>query len=309
MNADTPAKFHLEIHSATGQMARLPLDRERVILGRGQDAHLRLPSQGMSRHHTELKTDDAGHWSVRDLGSRNGTFVNDERLEPAGETTDWTRLEAGDRVGVDTFSVLLMRDRTGGVWGGEEKSRAVSVDEDDDGQELRTLADAEPMRIEPAQLLAIGNLGLHLVQLVRPERRLKSLCRRVLRDEMHGEAVVALRLSKDDPHAPPQSLCQPLYAPTWPRDREIYISRTVLRSVLETAQPVLAGGAGDVEVSLAGEMAGTTAVIACPLANEPTHLDMLYVVVPPHYATLEWLALYALTATQYQIAERAHRES
>ena len=49
------------------------------------------PEIAASRHHAEL-TEDDGVWSVRDLGSMNGTYVNDERIE-------WPRvLHLGDQI-------------------------------------------------------------------------------------------------------------------------------------------------------------------------------------------------------------------
>jgi pSer/pThr/pTyr-binding forkhead associated (FHA) protein len=51
-----------------------------VIIGRGENCTVRLPNRGwdfkmVSRHHCELEIDPP-HVYVRDLGSRNGTYVN-----------------------------------------------------------------------------------------------------------------------------------------------------------------------------------------------------------------------------------------
>jgi MoxR-like ATPase len=60
------------------------------------------PEIAASRHHAEL-TDDDGVWSVRDLGSMNGTFVNDERIE-------WPRvLRPGDKIKI-AGEVLVFED-------------------------------------------------------------------------------------------------------------------------------------------------------------------------------------------------------
>jgi pSer/pThr/pTyr-binding forkhead associated (FHA) protein len=49
------------------------------VIGRAEDCTIRLPMDGLhqdvSRHHCLLELDPCGVW-VRDLGSRNGTFVN-----------------------------------------------------------------------------------------------------------------------------------------------------------------------------------------------------------------------------------------
>jgi pSer/pThr/pTyr-binding forkhead associated (FHA) protein len=52
----------------------------RCVIGRGEDCTVRLPNKGwesmmVSRHHCFLDIDPP-HITVRDLGSRNGTYIN-----------------------------------------------------------------------------------------------------------------------------------------------------------------------------------------------------------------------------------------
>ncbi len=55
--------------------AYFPLSDEKNIIGRAAGSAVHLPDQSVSRNHAELEKTDAG-WMVRDLGSKNGTFVN-----------------------------------------------------------------------------------------------------------------------------------------------------------------------------------------------------------------------------------------
>ena len=59
-----------------------------VTIGRGGESHLKLDHSLISRHHCELYEEN-GQMMVRDLGSRNGTFIRGQRVEtapvPAGE--------------------------------------------------------------------------------------------------------------------------------------------------------------------------------------------------------------------------------
>ena len=51
-----------------------------TVIGRGRDASLTLPHPLVSRRHTEIFEQD-GRLMVRDLGSLNGTFVNNQKIE------------------------------------------------------------------------------------------------------------------------------------------------------------------------------------------------------------------------------------
>jgi hypothetical protein len=48
----------------------------------------------VSRRHATVQVDDAGHATIRDEGSTNGTYVNDDRVLPGSEV----RLVDGDRI-------------------------------------------------------------------------------------------------------------------------------------------------------------------------------------------------------------------
>ena len=63
-----------------------PLEGKRVRvpdggldIGRSDENHLVLRDEGVSRFHARLLYDNGSLW-IQDAGSRNGVFVNDERL-------------------------------------------------------------------------------------------------------------------------------------------------------------------------------------------------------------------------------------
>jgi pSer/pThr/pTyr-binding forkhead associated (FHA) protein len=53
--------------------------RGKLLIGREEDCHLRPDSEFVSRHHCVLLLDDYT-LRIRDLGSKNGTFVNGRRI-------------------------------------------------------------------------------------------------------------------------------------------------------------------------------------------------------------------------------------
>jgi predicted component of type VI protein secretion system len=72
-----------------------------AVIGRGREANLTLPHPLVSRKHCEL-FEHAGKLCVRDLGSLNGTYINNERI------ADSTLLPSGDllTVGSVTFRAV-----------------------------------------------------------------------------------------------------------------------------------------------------------------------------------------------------------
>jgi pSer/pThr/pTyr-binding forkhead associated (FHA) protein len=85
---------------SSGQM--IPISKGKLIIGREDDCHLRPQSEFLSRHHCVLLCDDST-LQIRDLGSKNGTFVNGRRIGNA-EYILWH----GDLVSVGDFTFLVV---------------------------------------------------------------------------------------------------------------------------------------------------------------------------------------------------------
>jgi pSer/pThr/pTyr-binding forkhead associated (FHA) protein len=69
----------------------IPVHGKKFFIGRAEDCNLRPGSELISRHHCVLLVED-GYIAVRDFGSKNGTYVNRERV--VGER----ELKAGDQL-------------------------------------------------------------------------------------------------------------------------------------------------------------------------------------------------------------------
>ena len=79
---------------------RLELDDQPVTIGRESTNKLVLHDTGVSRHHCVLQS-KGGAWHIRDLGSRHGTHINDERLEESS-------LSDGDRIRIGPYQLSLV---------------------------------------------------------------------------------------------------------------------------------------------------------------------------------------------------------
>jgi predicted component of type VI protein secretion system len=78
-----------------------------VTIGRDPGVTLVLDHGTISRRHAEI-TCDGGRYLLRDLGSKNGTFVNGERLEPHRVRA----LQPRDQVRIGTLLTYLFDVRT-----------------------------------------------------------------------------------------------------------------------------------------------------------------------------------------------------
>jgi diguanylate cyclase (GGDEF)-like protein len=83
--------------TAAGNMFKLQTGTS--LIGRAQNAEIRLIDDGVSRQHASLRYDGKSMW-VSDLDSRNGTFVNGTRL------TEAVQLKDGDKIQVGRTTVL-----------------------------------------------------------------------------------------------------------------------------------------------------------------------------------------------------------
>ncbi len=95
----------LVVEAGAKKGTEIPLKKDKFIIGRSSDCTLRAGSDAISRQHCVIIKRESGY-SIRDLGSRNGTFVNDQRIE--GETA----LSSGDavRVGPLEFRFEALHD-------------------------------------------------------------------------------------------------------------------------------------------------------------------------------------------------------
>ncbi len=59
---------------------KLPLGSGAVIIGRSSKSDVQVDQESVSRNHAKIKN-NGKHFAIRDLGSTNGTYVNDELID------------------------------------------------------------------------------------------------------------------------------------------------------------------------------------------------------------------------------------
>ncbi|HYV39315.1 MAG TPA: FHA domain-containing protein [Gemmataceae bacterium] len=103
----------LESGTVPGQRHEIAVTKEEFLIGRGADCDLRLGGSAISRHHCLLRI-RPGEVTLADLGSANGTFVNDQRIRSQ------TTVNHGDVIGVGDQRFMLELHGSSGIdWGAE----------------------------------------------------------------------------------------------------------------------------------------------------------------------------------------------
>jgi FHA domain len=84
------------------------INRARITIGRIAENDVQLVDDKVSRHHAVIETHDGGRVVLRDLDSRNGTFVDGVRLSGSRVLTGGELLQFGDeRLHVEADAVAL----------------------------------------------------------------------------------------------------------------------------------------------------------------------------------------------------------
>jgi len=108
----------------TGAGLELVLRQGENLLGRAPDAHIRIESPKVSRNHAKI-TVDGDTAIVEDLGSKNGTFVGDTRIDGP------TPLAHGDQLRLGQLAAILsivVADHESTI---TELSRGIEIETDD----------------------------------------------------------------------------------------------------------------------------------------------------------------------------------
>ena len=95
--------------SRAGQAISINLPK--FFIGRAEDCHLKPKSDLISRYHCAIIAEDGGYVAVRDMQSKNGVYVNGERVVGEKEVKTGDKLVVGPLEFVLQVSVSLQGDK------------------------------------------------------------------------------------------------------------------------------------------------------------------------------------------------------
>lgn len=93
----------LQVYQSKQQIARHTVAKERFIIGRSKRCNLPVDEDLVSREHAAIIPADGGYW-IEDLGSRNGTRVNGNKIARR------QRLQTGDSVAIGSIEILFRQE-------------------------------------------------------------------------------------------------------------------------------------------------------------------------------------------------------
>ncbi|HTO88833.1 MAG TPA: SpoIIE family protein phosphatase [Thermoanaerobaculia bacterium] len=268
--------FYLYVTAPGMPAQKFLLDRPVTTIGRSSMNDLPVADKMLSRQHARIVRDSNGGLSVEDLGSRNGTFLNGDRL------VSIQPLKPGDRITVGGVTLKVESESTTRVRIEAQEEEALdNTILKASAELLRKHTETDPRL--PAEQLSklveslrvVNELTIELLRDVSVDELLKFLMDKVFETLNPDRCVVLLRHSVSNELIPAViRVAEGISA------EEIRLSRTLVASVVEKRNGLLlmdTSTGSDVSLADSIRLSGIKSVLAAPLENEGQVVGLIYV--------------------------------
>jgi signal transduction histidine kinase len=292
----------LIVIKGTDEGRQFTLDRDVLSVGRDSSSRIRLTDTEVSRRHAEFVRTPEGY-RVRDVGSANGTFVNNQSVHDV-------LLQPGDQIQIGQSILAFTADRGENLAPSDLADRISWITRQDVEQSsaiVKSIGEMEGSRIlaHPEQVEgpwlkgALANLGVlyettwtisHTLDLNQLQERIMDL---IFRSIEADRGCIMLRSSILDPAAGPPNRLDPgvltsadleAHAVRWRTHRpdpkeKIPVSRTIIDHVLRERQGILVSDAARDERFQSVQSivrSGIREVICVPMKGRHETLGVLY---------------------------------
>ncbi|MHC4458922.1 MAG: SpoIIE family protein phosphatase [Planctomycetota bacterium] len=266
--------------SGHGKTWQVELDAKGTIIGRSPQCDVVLESKDISRKHARIFQDPFNRWIVEDLGSHNGTFVNDKPVEAYA-------VLPGESIGIGIFTLSIELPLSQQIKGDSSLQMTTSVKIDGFEPEITPSKSKADETLSRPYLRQLNEINECLSKLTSPSALYPAVCRCLAQTPRTVAAVLRLPENAESPEKSPDILaCHfggNLEEPTTQDVANLCLSRRVLEAVRSSGNATMAKSAH----SLDGEMALTLsdehsprAVICAPLSPATDVVDLLYLDIP-----------------------------
>lgn len=240
-----------------------PLEGERLAVGRSSRNEVHIPDATVSKAHAEIARSGTG-WTIRDLGSRNGTRVNGTEAVQPLPFRDGDTLE----IGKVTLRVASAREEARTVFATRDLSSSFR-------RPAQDLLQRPASGVDSPRLVRLLAEAGQLLVLPRP---LKETCEEILK--FVERAVPATRLVVLLREAPGEEPVQIAARARGGRvDQPLLISRTILQVVLDDCTSIVTSDVTNdprFQNQQSIVMSGTHSAMAVPLFDNREVLGALY---------------------------------
>jgi len=270
----------LRIKTGPNRDQVIPVTEELVSIGRDPSCTIQLFDTAASRNHAEVFL--IGEMCfARDLGSRNSTFVNEEKIEEE-------LLRVGDKIRIGSTVLVFEDEEAAEAEDGEEKVSNVAFreDEEQEGEEESAERDYQAsidLDVDKGQPRAAAggaatDLGLlfELAKAMSAERHLKPLTESILGIAARGvNARIGIAFLRDAR----TGQLNPRAHHGIESEEQVRVSRTIVRNVFEKGKAILTTDAAEDSRFKGSEsvvMQGIHSVICAPLVSHERAIGVLY---------------------------------
>lgn len=294
----------LLVRRGTQRATTIHLGRS-ALLGRTRRADVWLPDRGVSARHALVRTTDAGTF-VMDLGSQNGTFVNQRRVDTPVKLVDGDVLRLGDaivefRVGEpppppsDTVMVRLADVRP------DQTHVMLALPTGIQKAPPRLERRREDVAAKAAARYAVlqDELGRLLMKSLSPAALLPQVADRLLAALPQAQRVFVLRGDGRE------GQMQVEVARVRSGDQDLTVSRTLISRVIEKREAVLYSDVhaeGSIRDADSMQMSAVRAVMCAPMAFDDQLFGVIQVDTTASIAAFTDSDMHMLVAVATQVA-------
>lgn len=247
----------LKITLPSGQVRKMRLSDRPVVIGRDAQCELPIDDPSASRRHARIVPAAEGY-AVEDMGSKNGTLVNEQ---PCSSVI----LRSGDTIQIGSTLILYSTE------GLSLTTSVVIADEPKTARATRYISRQQDIELPQRRLQLIYELSARLTTLQTRESLLDNamdVCCETLQFERG-----AIGVRQRDSHL----LDWPVVRNLRGREGELTISRSLLKRALENGERAIFiddGGSVDPTVSMVQH--GIRSAMCVPLLHHETTLGVIY---------------------------------